>query len=65
MEIRILLLHFAHQELSFGVSFIDIANEASLDAMRNFPENISQCIKGHLIPLYDQMRKGTRVRQRV
>lgn len=36
MEIRILLLHFAHQELSFGVSFIDIANETLLDADEKF-----------------------------
>lgn len=33
--------------------------------MRNFPGNVSQCIKGHLIYLYDQRREGMRVKQRV
>lgn len=33
--------------------------------MRNFPGNIRQCIKGHLIYLYDQRREGMRVKQRV
>lgn len=33
--------------------------------MRNFPGNVSQCIKGHLIHLYDQRRKGMKVKQRV
>ena len=31
--------------------------------MRNFPENISQCIKEHHIPFYDQRSGGMRVKQ--
>lgn len=33
-----------------------------LALMRNFPENIFLCAKGHLIQLYDQKEEGTRVK---